>query len=164
MPMNESLTTQDGRHILRMERHLAHAVDKVWRAITDPRELSAWWPLAIDEIQLQVGASLRFHDEQGNVLFGVVSELQPGRVIAFRESTDAGEHEVRCELVADGVGCRLVFSHAFPVGTAEPAEHAAGWYACLAALGALLAGEPLLPIRVDPEIRRHYEVVLGTAL
>ncbi len=33
--MNESVMIKDGRHILRMGRHLAHPVEKVWRAIAD---------------------------------------------------------------------------------------------------------------------------------
>ena len=34
------------RPILRFERHLAKPVDAVWRAVTDPEEMRAWFPTA----------------------------------------------------------------------------------------------------------------------
>jgi uncharacterized protein YndB with AHSA1/START domain len=42
--MNGSLETVDNRPALRFERHLDHAVERVWRAITEPEELRRWYP------------------------------------------------------------------------------------------------------------------------
>ena len=36
-------TTVDGRPALRFERRLAHPVDRVWRAVSEPAELERWF-------------------------------------------------------------------------------------------------------------------------
>lgn len=46
--MNTTLDTNDGRPELRLERHLAHPVERVWRAIVVPAELGRWFPAAAD--------------------------------------------------------------------------------------------------------------------
>lgn len=46
--MNGTLETIDGRPALRFERHLAHPVPRVWRAVTEPRELERWFPAAAE--------------------------------------------------------------------------------------------------------------------
>jgi uncharacterized protein YndB with AHSA1/START domain len=38
-----TLTTIDGRPALRLERRLPHAVERVWRAVTEPAELAQWF-------------------------------------------------------------------------------------------------------------------------
>jgi uncharacterized protein YndB with AHSA1/START domain len=55
----QSLTTVDGRHQLRIERELAHPVERVWTAITDPAELSRWFPATV-ELELRTGAPVRY--------------------------------------------------------------------------------------------------------
>jgi len=37
----------DGRSVLRMERRYPHAVEKVWRAVTEPEHLAAWFPSTV---------------------------------------------------------------------------------------------------------------------
>ena len=157
--MKQSVTTRDGRHSLRMERPLAHAVEDVWQAISDPRRLSAWWPMQIEEIPLEVGATLGFHDEAGTPAPGAITELEPGRILGFQD--EAGDHAVRLELVPDSQSCVLVFTHSFDAGTA-PAQHATGWHSCFDALEALLDGRPVPPLGYDPALRRHYDEALGT--
>jgi uncharacterized protein YndB with AHSA1/START domain len=43
-----TLETIDGRPALRFDRTLAHSVERVWRAVTDPKELERWFPTAAD--------------------------------------------------------------------------------------------------------------------
>jgi hypothetical protein len=43
-----TLETIDGRPALRFDRTLAHSVERVWRAITDPTELQRWFPATAD--------------------------------------------------------------------------------------------------------------------
>ncbi len=38
-----TLQTIDGRPALRFERHLAHSVQRVWRAVTEPSEVAQWF-------------------------------------------------------------------------------------------------------------------------
>jgi uncharacterized protein YndB with AHSA1/START domain len=36
-------THDDGTAVIRFERHLAHPVERVWTALTNPAEMARWW-------------------------------------------------------------------------------------------------------------------------
>src|SRR5919112_1938209 len=59
----------DGRSRIRFERRLAHPVDRVWTALTDPDEMRKWWAAA-DELELREGGRFTIRllntDEEGN--------------------------------------------------------------------------------------------------
>src|SRR5215211_7251136 len=57
--MSGTLETVDGRPALRFERRLAHPVERVWRAVTDPDEMPAWFPSGVVG-ERAVGAELVF--------------------------------------------------------------------------------------------------------
>ena len=103
--------------MLRLERSFGHAVERVWRALTEPDELAHWFP----------------SDEPLEV-----SESDPPAVLA---GTWFGD-ELRFELRPEGDGCMLVFTHAF-ADRDTAARTAAGWDRCFARLEALFAGHPL---------------------
>ena len=42
--MDGTLEIIDGRPALRFERYLAHSVERVWRAVSEPAELERWFP------------------------------------------------------------------------------------------------------------------------
>jgi len=67
-PADGTLETRDGRHVLRYERRLAHPIDRVWAAVTEPGELRGW--LADAEIDLVAGGQVRLRwlntDDKGN--------------------------------------------------------------------------------------------------
>ena len=81
--MNGSLHTADGHSVLRFERRLGHPPAKVWRAITEPDELSAWFPAGV-EGEREAGAKIRFvfpgteETQDGEIL-----EYDPPRVFAY---------------------------------------------------------------------------------
>jgi hypothetical protein len=135
--MNDSqqeppLILQDGPR-LTLERRYQYPVERVWKAITDPRELSHWFPPGED---LQV------------------TESDPPRLLA---GTWYGD-QLRFELNPDGDGCVLKFSHAF-AGREKAARDAAGWDSCFARFAALLAGEPMTEsdsLQVWPETHERY--------
>ncbi len=135
--MNGTLHTIDGRHHLRFERRLAHPVEKVWTAVTDPAHLIHWFPAAM-EMDLEEGAKIRFvfpgdEMEPGD---GVITELDPPRTFAFTWNGDP----LRLELRPDGDGCVLVFT----CGVADrpmAGSFATGWDSCLGALESTLAGD-----------------------
>jgi uncharacterized protein YndB with AHSA1/START domain len=120
---------------VRFERHLAHPLERVWRAITDPEDLAAWFP---DTIEGEFGpdAEVRFPKfiEMGLPSVGKVTEFDPPRLLAYTW----GPSELRFELEPDGDGCRLVFTDTLP--REETAKNAAGWEVCLQDLEARLAG------------------------
>jgi Activator of Hsp90 ATPase homolog 1-like protein len=56
---------RDNRWRLRFTRHLNHAPEKVWRALTEPAHLETWFPQKIVG-QWAVDAPLRFVSEHGD--------------------------------------------------------------------------------------------------
>jgi uncharacterized protein YndB with AHSA1/START domain len=136
--MTAMLDTGDGRDTLRFERTLAHPRERVWRAVTDPAELAAWFPSAV-VYEPRVGAPMQFDfgGEHGiDVWPGEVLEFDPPRVFAFAW----GEDVLRFELTDAGAGTALVFTHAFAHQPGKPARDGAGWATCLDALDGLLDG------------------------
>src|ERR687886_288618 len=65
-----------GRWRLRFERRLAHPPERVWRAITEPDDLRAWFPFDI-EGDRAAGAPLRFVFRDGE------AEPFEGRMVDF---------------------------------------------------------------------------------
>lgn len=123
---------------LRFERHLAHPPEKVWRALTEPAHLSAWYPMQVVDLDLRAGGAIRFRDEEGTEFRGEVTEVNPPKHFAFREyDPETGEHDARFELAPDGEGCVLVFTHSFVPGD-WAAQVETGWNRCLDALPAVL--------------------------
>lgn len=165
--MNETLTTTAGRPVLRMERRLAHAPEKVWRAITEPAHLSQWYPFRATELDLRVGGTIHFDDGRGMTMEAVITELDAPRVFAFserapaemqRESTDL----VHFELRPDGAGCLLIFTHTFSDRPAA-ASYASGWHTCLDGLEMLLDGRPVEPPEMMAELHEAYVAAFGLA-
>jgi uncharacterized protein YndB with AHSA1/START domain len=110
------LTLEDGP-VLRLERRLPHPVERVWRALTDPGELDAWFP---------ADAPM------------VVTEAVAPRLLGATWFGDT----LRFELRPDGDVCLLVFTHAF-ADRDTSARTAAGWDRSFARLEALLADAPM---------------------
>ncbi|UAK29735.1 SRPBCC domain-containing protein [Nocardia asteroides] len=137
------LHTIDGAPTLRFERRLAHPPEKVWRAISDPAEMAAWFPAAVTT-ELRPGAAMRFTfadapETTDSVSAGEVLEVDPPKVYMFRWSQDV----LRFELVADGDGTLLIFTHVLgggPRARLGAARSAVGWDRCLSALAADLDG------------------------
>lgn len=138
--MKPELSMINGHPVLRLQRVLAHPPEKVWKAVTDPAELSAWFPARVEFDTATPGTPMRFHfdgaeaPEDGEVL-----EADEPKVFAFRWNTDV----IRCELLPHEQGCLLVFSHALHGPDSDrpsAARHGAGWLICLDALQAGLEG------------------------
>jgi uncharacterized protein YndB with AHSA1/START domain len=148
--MNETLTTDGGRTVLRMERHLPHPVEKVWRALTEPSELGHWFPSKV-ELDLTPGGKVRFIElsDEYPSMDGEITDLDPPRLIAYTWDTD----HLRWELRPDGDGCLLTLTHTFD-DRYGAASFASGWTGCLDILDLRLDGElagPDSPAGVPPE-------------
>ena len=128
--MSETLQTDGGRSVLRMERWLKHPPEKVWRAMTEPQRLADWFPGKIVP-ELREGGKVEF----GFGGDGVVTDLDPPRLIAYTWDTD----HLRWELHPDGDGTRLVLLHTFD-DRAGAASFGAGWHTCIVALDLALDG------------------------
>jgi uncharacterized protein YndB with AHSA1/START domain len=136
--MNGVLEDLGGQWRLRFTRELAHPREKVWRAITEPGHLRAWYPQIISG-EWAVGARLAFSRAGGSGpdFYGEVLAFAPPSLVEFRWGTDV----IRIELTESGGGCTLTLTDTFgEVGKA--ARDAAGWHACLDRLGCHLDGTP----------------------
>jgi uncharacterized protein YndB with AHSA1/START domain len=146
----ETLDTTGRRSVLRLERRLAHPPAKVWRAVTEPEHLSAWFPSNVEIPELTVGGKVRFvfAGDEAPPDEGTITQVDEPRTFAFTW----GDNELRIELTpaaVDGTdGCTLAFTQVFD-DTASAASYAAGWDQCLAALAANLSGESAAPIDID---------------
>jgi uncharacterized protein YndB with AHSA1/START domain len=88
-----TLTPAGDRWRLTFTRRLAHPRDKVWRAITEPEHLAAWFP---DRIvgELRAGARLRFVAEMHDDFEGEMVAFDPPAVMELLWGTDS----IRIEL------------------------------------------------------------------
>jgi uncharacterized protein YndB with AHSA1/START domain len=146
-----TLSYVNGEPTLRFERRLRHSPAKVWRAVTDPAQLKHWFPAEV-ELELRPGTPMRFRfpgeASMASVWTGEVLEVDEPKVFMFRWDSDV----LRVELVPDGDGCLLVFSHVIgggEIGFLQAGRSAAGWDTCLDLLVARLDGSPA-PEETDP--------------
>ena len=130
--MNADLQTIDGRPALRFERYLAHPVERVWRAVSEPAEVRRWMPAAADWTP-ELGETFELGGQHGQI-----TELDPPHLIGWTFGAD----RFRCTLQPKGDGCALVFTHIFD-DAAPAAQTAAGWECYLDRLDAQLDDQDL---------------------
>ncbi|MGH2706144.1 MAG: SRPBCC family protein [Actinomycetota bacterium] len=142
--MTENVTDVDGelqqvggRWRLRFTRRLGHPPEKVWRALTEPEHLAAWFPQVI-EGERNPGARLRFvhRGREAPPFVGEMLVYDRPRVLAFRW----GDDTLRFELAPEGAGCVLTLLDTFDE-RGKAARDSAGWHECLDLLAHHLAGE-----------------------
>jgi uncharacterized protein YndB with AHSA1/START domain len=137
-----ALEERDGRSALRFERLLPHPPERVWSALTSPRELASWHPtpfaLHWDAGEPGRGGRVAFDPPAHvpKIPDGRVLEYDPPRLLAYTWWED----ELRWELEPRGGGCLLTLTHTFD-DRFKAARDAAGWDLCLLALTRTLAGE-----------------------
>jgi uncharacterized protein YndB with AHSA1/START domain len=144
--MNADLQTIDGRPALRIERHLAHPVERVWRAVSEPAEPGRWMPAAAHWTPA-LGEVFELGGQQGQI-----TDLDPPHVIAWTLGADL----FRFALQPEGVGCSLVFTHVFD-DTTPAAQTAAGWECYLDRLDAQLAGQDLSEEQAHQPVGERHE-------
>jgi uncharacterized protein YndB with AHSA1/START domain len=153
--MHGTYETIDDQPMLRFERVLAHPVDEVWQALTDPAELAVWFPTHV-EGDLEPGGRLTFTFPRGEAepMTGEVLELDPPRRYVFTWGEDELRFELEPTSAADG--CVLRFD--VVLGTRDKAARdAAGWHVCLDALRKLLDGAQAERPWASDEWKAHYE-------
>jgi uncharacterized protein YndB with AHSA1/START domain len=117
-------------------RDLKHPQDKVWRAVTEPEGLQAWFPSTIDGERI-AGAPLKFvfPFPDAPVMEGTMRACEPPSLIEF----DWGGDVIRIELEPVDGGTRLTLTDTFSEYE-KAARDSGGWHACLDNLGYSLAG------------------------
>jgi uncharacterized protein YndB with AHSA1/START domain len=127
--MTEATLLRAGaRPILRFERHLPRPVDAVWRAVTDPEQMRAWFPTRIEIVEWKAGATLThfFDGHDTDPLPGTVLEWDPPHRVCFTWGTD----RIGFELTPAPDG-GTIFVLTEELGANIAARNAAGWEACL---------------------------------
>lgn len=123
-----TLLSGGGRAVLRFERHLPGSVDALWRAVTDPEEMLAWFPTRITIDEWKVGASLTHHFDGHDI------EDMPGKVLHWDPphgvSFTWGDDTITFDL-SEAPGGGTVFVLTEELGANHAARNAAGWDTCL---------------------------------
>jgi uncharacterized protein YndB with AHSA1/START domain len=150
---------EDGRWQLRFTRRLAHPVDRVWRALTEPEHLERWFPSTI-EGERAAGAPLRFAFPGDPVapIEGEMLVFEPPEVMELRWGPDV----LRFELQPTGEGTELTLIDVLE-DRGKAARDGAGWHTCLDALEASLAGASAAreETRRWSEVHPHYVETFG---
>jgi uncharacterized protein YndB with AHSA1/START domain len=139
--MHGSYQTVDQRPALGFERRIAHPMQAVWQAITEPSELEHWFPSAV-EVDLEVGGEMTFtfreqRDGFPTTLSGRVTDLDPPRLFAFYWGDDHLRFEL--EPVEGGAACVLRMMVILDARD-KAARDAAGWHVCLDRLEQHISG------------------------
>ena len=134
--------------LISFERRLRHPVERVWAALADPGERSAW--LGPGTMEPHIGGAVSIHT--GPQDQPVMHRAMTGRVLAW-DPPHVLEHEwvqpglavsgVRYELEPDADGTVLRLTHRRSVAAGIGGR--AGWHAYLDRLGAYLGGMPVPP-------------------
>lgn len=127
----------DGRPAVRFERTYPHSVTRLWAAITEPDELSHWFPSSV-VIEPRVGGKVEFSgDPHTGPMTGEILQFDPPHRLAYTWGGD----ELHFELApTDANGCTLTLIDVLEASDAA-ARNAAGWSVCLAEFDKHIAGE-----------------------
>jgi uncharacterized protein YndB with AHSA1/START domain len=149
----------NGQSRLRFTRTFAHPIDKVWRAVTEPEHLAAWFPTTIDG-RREAGAPLVFAFPKGQAppFDGEVIAFEPQSLFEFRWGTDV----IRMELRPSRDGTLFTLLDTLEE-RGKAARDAAGWHTCLDALAAALDGDPTARHALESweDVHRHYVASFG---
>jgi uncharacterized protein YndB with AHSA1/START domain len=122
-----TLVATGDKPVLRFERFLPRPIEQVWRAVTDPAEMRAWFPTRIEIERWEVGATLTHHfDGSGHPpLPGIVLECSEPHRLVFTW----GDDTIGFELTPASGGTTFVLTE--QLGASRAARNAAGWEVCL---------------------------------
>ncbi|QFU88920.1 SRPBCC domain-containing protein [Amycolatopsis sp. YIM 10] len=149
---------QDGR--LHFTRYYPHGTARVWRALTDNAELSAWtpWRMRVDTVP---GGALSVAFGRGKPSKGEVVTVEPERRVVWRCYGEL----LDWTLAGKGSGCVL----SLDTTMADPGHithSAAGFHISLDNLALVLDGRPVVKATSPPkeprfpDLVRHYETAL----
>lgn len=134
---------------LTIERDFDADPERVWRALTDSRELAAWfWPprlAAAVETDPREGGRYRIASEaSGMAVAGEYRSVDRPRALSGTWRWDGEDDEtlVSIELTPAAEGTHLRLSHEGFRSAEARDEHAQGWQDCLERLPAHLAASP----------------------
>jgi uncharacterized protein YndB with AHSA1/START domain len=142
--MSDLGTMQDhGDHVvLRYERRLAHPVERVWAALTDPDQLVRWWgEVSAPDLRPGEPYAITWLNESPDgdrlTMHATITEIREHRLLEVRGEPHG---TLRFELRADGDATVLVLQCTSPVPPEHRSSVRAGWHMHLDALATALDG------------------------
>ena len=81
--------------------------EEVWEALTEPERLADWFANDVD-LDLRPGGGASFRWSNGEERSATVTEVEPGRRLAFEWEDDEGEVEFTLDDDADGTRLTVV--------------------------------------------------------
>lgn len=121
---------------VRFERYYPRSVERVWSALTDPARLEDW--MGVSRVEPHVGGRYELMLDQANPMTGRILVWEPPHVLEFTWSNaHAPNSTVRYELMRDGEGTRLIFTHT-GMPYASSALMLPGWHVLFGRLGDVL--------------------------
>ncbi|MEO8540422.1 MAG: SRPBCC domain-containing protein, partial [bacterium] len=129
---------------IRYDRTSKHSAERLWRAITDPTEVTSWmqYPATVD---LRVGGDYRvdFSKTNSGLLDGVIVAIEPARLLRYAWGTTIVEWTI--EPAAQG--CKHTFLQTgLPDRGPGEEQLVAGWHAWFDDLDTFLDGRSLPPL------------------
>lgn len=164
--MNNELGEVSRCYSLKWTRQSKHSAARLWRALTDAEEVTAWmrYPARVD---LRVGGEYfaDFARIGGGLMDGVIVSLEPERLLRYAWNLTV----VQWAIEPDGAGCRYTFSQTGLPARDEPGEEGlpAGWHGWFEDLDAYLdTGIAPADDGVErwQELGRQYRPLLAKAL
>lgn len=132
-----SYLEHDGRPAIRFQRIYPHPIERVWSAVTEPEDLTHWFPSAV-HLERRTGGEVIFTgDPYTEDQTGTVLAFEPPHYLAFTWGND----ELHLHLEPLGEGCQLTLIDVLTQRD-EAARNGAGWHVCLDELAKRLAGVP----------------------
>jgi len=126
---------------LHYERRYPRPVETVWAALTDPARLADW--VGVARVEPHVGGRYELFIDDPRPMTGRILTWQPPRLLEFTWDTgEAPPSMVRCELLADGDGTRLIFTHK-GIGFVWIGLVLPGWHIHLERMTSLMSGRAL---------------------
>lgn len=153
---------KDGHSVLRFERRLAHPIERVWAALTEPGQLLKWWGEA--ELELTVGGPFILRwlntDEAGQrfTMHATITRLDPPHLL---ETSGDAHGLLRWQLRSEDAGSTVLsLSSTLDLPRELYTQTLAGWHYHLDALADHLQGRPVeladLPNRMWYRIHAAY--------
>ena len=153
--MAEDLARFIDRYTVEYTRTYPHPIERVWKAITDPAEMSVWFSRITFEPRL--GGEYRALWEDPSMFKGVIIAFEPPRLLRFGGPHPGADACWQFELEPVDGGTRMVFVQRIPPGhevlarwPLDPPESApdtpwrpgtlSGWHISLDNLGDVLNG------------------------
>jgi len=155
-----TFVSYQGRPAVRFTRRYDHPAERLWTAITDPDELSQWFPSKA-VMEPRVGGSIEFSGDPNMPLStGTILVYEPPARLAY----SWGGTELHFELEPAGPGergCVLTLINVLEAAD-EAARNAAGWSVCLGELDKLTARSAgIVPAR---SWRDYYDAYIAAGL